>query len=280
MNNNFLEVQKIYNALGLYLPKIFSNGQKNIMHRMVFWDSKDKVKAASYIDLLLTIKAETMNALKVLDLGSGQGETLAFISLNTRQRREDFYVEESFSYYGIVSSVLELQLSNSLFVGKYNIKNCRTFLGDFHEDKSFRFFKDIDLIYAIESLSYSYDLEKVIENVSKALRVGGEFVICDSFFNKDVQFDSNDIIKKIIYCSKIEEESFINMAAKYGLKLIDKIDFTKKQRINSFNPFAGFLLPTRTRALYKKIFSFQRQISYMLRNDKASYLFLNFKKEY
>lgn len=110
---------------------------------------------------------------KILELGAGLGSNSIYLA----------GIHKNDKFYG-------LDLCNKSLKHPVNYHHK---IGDYH-DLSYYNDWDFDLIFMVESLSYSSEKSIVINEISKKLRPGGYFILFDYYLNKDI--DSLDELNK------------------------------------------------------------------------------------
>jgi ubiquinone/menaquinone biosynthesis C-methylase UbiE len=163
---NTEEIVKSYYKINKLAYRVFHNS-KGYLHMGISSDGK-----YSHSDLeipLLEIEQliKDDKAEKVLELASGHGANTVFLA----RRNPD--VEFSAT-----------DLSTKPKSKFYKLKNTDFVYGDFHnleqyEDNIF------DLVFIMEALCHSNNKKKVLEEISRILKVGGKVVIYDGYFGKD-----------------------------------------------------------------------------------------------
>lgn len=148
--------------------------------------TKTKRQAANYSnDLVLKIIKDNISGekdrIKVLDLGSGFGATINHI----RSSVDEDAVELS----GITISSLQAD-----FASEKLGQNVRVVCGDYHFLS--RHFKEMDIIYAIESIVHSRDISGLLCEISSVLAANGLFVVIDDFIGCEKMSGTNH--RKII----------------------------------------------------------------------------------
>lgn len=150
----------------------------------------------------------------ILDAGCGNGNTL-------------FKLVETYSCKGLGISLSDLEIRKATGFSKKRapLINCRFLVHDFEKPLPGKF----DLIYAIESIKHSANIENVIRNFADQLNPKSLLIIVDDFTKKEV---SNkyylSFLEKTWFSKTLKENYIIEKAHENNLKLIDSIDFTDK----------------------------------------------------
>lgn len=124
---------------------------------------------------------------QVLELGSGKG----FNSLSLAQNNSNA------TFKGIDISKTHLDYANKK---AKNMSNLSFNYGDFqninYEDNSF------DIVFGIEAVCYSENMEQLLKEVYRVLKVGGKFIIYDGFRFSDSENEAPLIKESIALCEK------------------------------------------------------------------------------
>jgi SAM-dependent methyltransferase len=125
---------------------------------------------------------------RILDVGCGVGGTLyAMLPDNCRGHK----LEHKFSYTGVSTSIAEIHFANSLLV------HHRLHSGHAIQFRQQSFDQtlpegEFTVAVAIESLSYSRNLENTVGNICASLKPGGVLVIVDDVVYPDVHVSDVD----------------------------------------------------------------------------------------
>ncbi len=160
-------VANIYDALLSFESK--KNRGVYPIHKNIEKDDKSLLEC-------IVDKIEILDGMRVLDAGCGTGNTL-------------FYLHEKHKISGVGISVSggEVEFANSQIRKKgasdisFQERNFTSSLDDLGQ---------FDLIFCIESLKHSIDLEKAINNLSKRLADKGTLIIADDFLINQNEPDS------------------------------------------------------------------------------------------
>lgn len=165
---NTEEIVKSYYKINKLAYRVFHNS-KGYLHMGISSDGK-----YSHSDLEVPLlKIEQLikddKAGKVLELASGHGANTVFLA----KRNPD--VEFSAT-----------DLSTKPKSKFYKLENTNFVYGDFHNLEQYEdnFF---DLVFVMEALCHSNNKKKVLEEISRILKVGGKVVIYDGYFGKSYE---------------------------------------------------------------------------------------------
>ena len=186
------------------------------IHQPLWGDgTKTKRQAANYANnLVLKIINDTISGrkgrIKVLDLGSGFGATIDYITSNAD--------EDALEFSGITISRTQADFARRRLGERATIV-----CGDYHYLS--RYFKGMDIIYGIESVVQSWDLSVLLGEISRVLKTNGRFVVIDDFITDEKTSRIKD--SRIIQDYKVnwfadglmDFNGFQEMAGKNGLIL-------------------------------------------------------------
>ncbi len=136
---------------------------------------------ANEINKLLSEKSN------VLELGCGKGFNTSILAAQNKPSK----------FYGIDISKTQLRYAMKRMK---NLTNVEFSYGDFQNLK----FEDdyFDLVFAIESVCYSEDIETLMNEVSRVLKKGGMFVIFDAFRASNLDNLSSTLKEQVSLCEK------------------------------------------------------------------------------
>lgn len=154
---------------------------------------------------------------KVLELGFGRGANLNFLAKRN----------PNVEFYGIDLSTKPLkQYSNN--------SNIKFVNGDYHNIKDL-IEEKFGIVFAIEAVCHSNDLNALFVSISDSLEEGGYFILFDGYYLKNKEA-MNDYEKKC--CTFVEKgmsvdkfhnvADFEQLAESTKLKLVNKIDYSKQ----------------------------------------------------
>lgn len=124
---------------------------------------------------------------KVLELGCGKGFNTSRLANKNKTSQ----------FYGI--DISEAQLNYARKTTK-NTTNLSYFKRDFQNTE---FDNDtFDVVFAIESVCYSEDLDGLLKEVNRIIKKGGKFVIYDAFRTPNLENRSNTIKDSVSLCEK------------------------------------------------------------------------------
>jgi cyclopropane fatty-acyl-phospholipid synthase-like methyltransferase len=202
------------------------------------WDRNTKTKrqAANYANhLMLRIIKDTLtggkNRINVLDLGSGYGATIKYILSNADAAALEF-------------SGITISRAQAGFAREKLGERVRIVCKDYHDLS--RYFRGMDIVYAIESVVQARNLSVLLREVSRALKPNGLFVVIDDFI--DDQRDPEIADRRIIHDYQanwfadglMDSKCFQALALKNGLRL---------KRADNLNPYVKWSMRSRVTAL-------------------------------
>lgn len=192
----------------------------------------------------------------VLELGCGQGTNLAFLA----------WKNPNINLFGI----------DLYSTKRFYKRNVKIIVGDYHDLSMFQD-NSVDLIYAIETLCYATNINKVFQEAYRILVKNGKIIIFDAYRQKK-QFDySRD---EILYIKTIEEgfalNQFINI--NYFNQAIYKNKLYCLKEIDLKRHTVGYLKNITTRVTrFFRLGLILKNILYLLPDDvirgmKSGYL--------
>jgi|GEM_PF-4622235 len=272
--------------------KIYNGFKSNDLHRRVYDKSiVNPNYAISYINYLLTINCEKIDAKRVLDLGAGLGESIVYLSNNSTQRNSSVVKFSDFSYNALSISPFENAEAQNNFRKNGISDMARSFCGDYHDKNVFRFFKNMDLIYCFESIIYSYNTKKVLSNVAASLKKNGYFLVVDIFISDTIDTEKTELLQSLKYdivdilhfFSLYKEKDFIILANRFNLLLIERLDFTDIQRLEiDEHPFLSAIsslsMSNNLKHKYSDLVKSYKKLNYLFENNILKYMLYIFKK--
>ncbi len=202
------------------------------------WDGNTKTKrqAANYANhLVLRVIKDTLteekDRIKILDLGSGFGATIKYIISNTDA--------DALELAGITIS-----RAQAGFAREKLGESIRVVCEDYHDLS--RYFRGMDIVYAIESVVQARDISVLLREVSKVLKPNGLFVVIDDFTDDERGSEFAD--RRIIHDYQanwfadglMDCKHFQALAGKNGLLL---------KRADNLNPYVKWYMRSRVTAL-------------------------------
>lgn len=155
----------------------------------------------------------------VLELGCGKGFNCIYLAKKLP--------ETKFSGIDIADKHLVIAKKKS-----HHIENLKFTYGDFHKLE----FKDssFDLIFGLESICHANDSRKVLSEVYRVLKNGGQFVLYDGFRQVDFEILPGNLIQAAILTEKSlavnranKIDDWLKIASKKGFKLKVKADLSQ-----------------------------------------------------
>lgn len=161
------------------------------------------------------------SAKNVLELGSGQGTNLVYLA------NKNFNI----TFWGI-----DLNPSNNMLNQK---KNVHILSGDYHDLSMFPD-NSISIIYAIETLCYAKNIEKVLQEAYRVLSKDGKLIIFDAYRKKAKKLYSPVELR---YLKAIEEGFCLNQFQNidYFNQVITRTGFTCSKDIDLKKYTIGYL---------------------------------------
>jgi cyclopropane fatty-acyl-phospholipid synthase-like methyltransferase len=153
------------------------------------WDCNTKTKrqAANYANhLVLRLIKDTLteekDRIKILDLGSGFGATIKYIISNADADALEF-------------SGITISRAQAGFAREKLGERIRIVCKDYHDLS--RYFRGMDIVYAIESVVQAQDISVLLREVSRVLKPNGLFVVIDDFIDdgRDSEFADRRMIR-------------------------------------------------------------------------------------
>ncbi len=136
---------------------------------------KKQIQADLYINKRIDEHLAALSAEKILDLGCGSGG----IMLDLAVARPDA------SYAGVTASRQDKQKGDDLSLRHGLQEQVRIFEADYTDPRVFRLFPDMDIIYAVESLSTRNKPIAIVPYIAESLKARGRFILCDYFLSKE-----------------------------------------------------------------------------------------------
>lgn len=171
------------------------------------YNSKDVLEQLNVISKYL-IETEGK---RVLELGYGQGANIKYLAKNNRK----------VMFTGI-------DIGNNKEIIKNNYK---LIFGDYHDLSNLN--EKYDIVYAIETLDYSTQYDKIFCEVSKILNEKGLFIIYDGYRSKEDNEYTKEELKYIELAEKgmaINRTENVNKmrqyGEKYGMQLCTEVNLT------------------------------------------------------
>ena len=130
---------------------------------------KKQIQADLYTNKRIDEHAAALPAKKVLDLGCGAGGIMLDLAIS----RPDA------SYAGVTSSRINKQTGDELVLSHGLQEQVRIFEANYLDPRVFRLFPDMDLIYAVESMSSRENPLAAVPYITESLKPGGRFILCD-----------------------------------------------------------------------------------------------------
>ena len=248
--NNFEDNEIIdYYKKTKHLIYRFQGSKEGFMHIGISYDGKYKkgnryeFNQAKNIDKYI----KETNAKNILELGSGQGSNLLFLSKLNKDR--------NFMGLDLYPSIDKKQ------------KNVELKQANYH-DLSFLEDNSVDLIYAIETLCYSTDKETIFKEVKRVLKKDGLFIIYDGYLGKprnklsEIEFLGANLVENGFCLTEFEYIGNIdNYIKKFNFNIIEKTNMKEnvlphminaRKRIDTFMKF-GFLFKIALKLIPKKV---------------------------
>lgn len=192
----------------------------------------------------------------ILELGCGKGFNTSILAGKNRSSK----------FYGI--DISKIQLKYAMKKMKYS-NNVEFNYGDF---QNLKFENDyFDLVFAVESVCYSEDIETLMKEVNRVLKKGGVFIIFDAFRTSDIENLSNILKEQVSLCEKA-------MAANRFHEISDWIKISKSNgfEITVNEDISAAVMPN-LRRLYKgsKIFLKNKLLAKFIKLMMPSFLIKN-----
>lgn len=154
---------------------------KNIHQPLWSKETKSALQASNYSNELILDQIENFSDSKkdisILDLGCGFGATLSFLLTKTPR-------DKQLNYKGITISQFQAHYCKEKLTETVAI-TC----GDFQSLS--KFYSKIDIIYAVESVVHSPDVQSLMKEIKKVLNPGGLFIMIDDFIDSDIDKKSD-----------------------------------------------------------------------------------------
>ena len=172
------------------------------------------------------------NTERILELGCGQCSNLKFLAPKNKD----------ISFTGI-----------DLTPGTCKQKNVEVLKMDYHDLSKFEN-NSFDIVYAIETLCYSTNKQKIFNEVYRILKKDGLFIIFDGYTATDKKNISKEdlaimaTVEKGMALEKFEEYKFIKKyATKSGFTVEEEPDLSRNilPNMNRFNKMAKIVLESR-----------------------------------
>ena len=210
------------------------------------WKEADftREEAYSYANELILeeIKNQTSNpSLTIIDLGCGVGSSV-------------FYLQKKYAaiYYGVTISEAQIAIANEQAKRLSLVSQTQFITADFTKlpDK----IPTVDIAFSIEAFVHAPNAEAYFKQVSLKLKKGGKLILIDDFLNDTIDVESLDEkAQKAILDFKYgwlanslhSTKELEQVAAKYGLSLIQETDLTPYMRNNTLkHKWIRFLVST------------------------------------
>lgn len=176
-------IQKYYK----YSSKAYDlfHSKDGAVHMAINYDGVFNQKG--YYQQANEISEEVEDHFHVLELGSGKGfNSLALAKQNNNA-----------TFKGIDISETHLDYANKK---AKDMPNLSFKYGDFqninYEDNTF------DIVFGIEAVCYSEDMEQLLKEVYRVLKVGGKFIVYDGFRYSDYENETPIIKESVALCEK------------------------------------------------------------------------------
>jgi len=225
------DIKKYYKTTKYILYRIFGH-HVGYMHVSISEDGKVKKSDYNYHPQKIAELVGEKNAKNVLELGSGQSANIRYLA--KRFSNVDFK--------GI-----------DIYPNFIKGKNISIYEGDYHSLKMIES-GSIDIVYAIETLCYSTDKQKVYDEVYRVLKKGGIFVTWDGYLAipRETLTQKQLVIVKMLengfYLNKLEyigdiknyEEDFKIILSKNMKNGVMPFAIQSVKRIESYMKFGMF----------------------------------------
>lgn len=232
-------------------------------------------------DLLNSIRIindyiQTNSVQHILELGYGRGANLDFLANKNLTSK----------FYGIDLSTKPLK--------KYERSNIDYLQGDYHDLSEIR--NNLDLIYGIETICHSDNLQRLFKSITTQLKSKGTFINFDGYYLKE----RKDLTEKESLCCTYTEkgmsvdkfqnlDNFEEVVKSNGLELIERINFSKNilPSLNRFEKLARIyfeipLIRKVVNRLFPEMFIRNALSGYLMpelvKNNIAGYYYHIFQK--
>jgi len=282
--NTFVDkVNEYYdNNSALFLKLGVDKSHFNIHQPLWTSETSNYAEAVNHSNLQIanTIDETFENAIsepaKIVDLGCGVGGSLIYL--------QQYFKSKKYEFEGLTLSQKQVDISKKIMKQldiTVNIKQ-----GNFQN--TFRHFKNVDVIYMIESFLHSPNYKQLLEEVSKTLRHNGLFIIVDDFINiKATNSKEKKWIQqykeKWLIGSLLEMEELLNTSEKNELQLVSSKNFTPYIKQNLRNKLLHLLnfplniLPFQYTYINSLTGGIARQVC--LKQNLINYKMMVFQKE-
>lgn len=209
-----LNIQKYYQ----YSSKAYDlfHSKDGAVHMAINYDGV--FNTDGYYQQANEISDEVGDNFHVLELGSGKG----FNSIALAQKNSNA------TFKGIDISKTHLDHANKK---AKNLANLSFNYGDFqhinYDDNTF------DVVFGIEAVCYSEDMEQLLKEVYRVLKVGGKFIVYDGFRFSNFESETELIKESITLCEKamVADEfnhitAWINVSEKIGYHIEENKDIS------------------------------------------------------
>ena len=245
-------VQEYYdNNTSLFL-KLGQTKEAQNIHRLVWGPGvTTKVEAINYVNKLITqlISSSVDNKLNILDLGCGVGATMSYIASNSTPGH---------TIEGLTISKKQTEIGTNLLSNLTTESTVEIRQGDFHDLSDYA---DKSLIYQIESFVHSDQPEKLLDQITETLHIGGRYVLCDDFLvTQDGITDRNQRLiedfKEGWHIGNLNTVNHIvELASSRGLRLVDKTDLTSYlNTYSSRDRFIGIFTDIYNKLPFKSVY--------------------------
>ncbi len=236
---------KYYRANGKYYRWLHS--KQGAMHFPLYFktgrEGRSHAEGLLQQPLHIQKKVRETNAMRILELGSGQGFNSIFLA------------EQNPHAEVIGVDLTPSNIAQSKRQAKYKeVENVRFKECNFEQlhfaDNSF------DLVFAIESLSHSQHIEHALSEAQRVLKPGGQLIVFDGFLQQPIEVITDENLKKAAQLFTIgfamhdfrPIKSWLEVAEKAGFQLLHQEDLSVETLPNLINFQKGS----------KKIFDYPR----------------------
>ena len=197
-----------------YLQYKWFYNKEGFMHMGLSWDNKFNSSDVYSQIYYIANRFIDNNTKKVLELGSGQSSNLSILNL----------LNKDIKIYGI-DMYPPMGMNN-------NSSNIELITGDYHDLSIFET-NSLDVAFSIESVCYSTNKKKLLEEVYRVLKPGGVYVCFDAYSTSlacersDLRNEVFELMEKGWRVEKFENiHDWENCINNSGLELINNRDIT------------------------------------------------------